>query len=67
MSAALRAIARQTSPAAGIPTTLLELVSALSEVADDDAEVVAVVLDLLASGRIRLCGNFRGSRADDFR
>ena len=46
-------------------TTLLELVRAVSEVTDDEREVVATVLHLLASGRARLCGNFRGSRVED--
>jgi hypothetical protein len=40
-------------------TTLLELVYALGEVTEDDREVVATVLALLRSGRVRLCGNFR--------
>jgi len=42
-------------------TTLLELVQAVSSVASSDAEVVATVLHLLRSGRVRLCGSFRGS------
>jgi hypothetical protein len=40
--------------------TLLELVHAVSEVTASDAETVATVRYLLASGRVRLCGNFRG-------
>ena len=47
-------------------TTLLELVRAIGEVAEDDREVVATVLHLLRSGRVQLCGNFRGAPADDF-
>lgn len=47
------------------PVTLLELVSAICDVTDDDSEVVATVLHMLASGRVRLCGNFRGSAARD--
>ncbi|MCG8591163.1 MAG: hypothetical protein MJE66_17875 [Proteobacteria bacterium] len=39
--------------------TLLELVRTLSEITDDDREVVATVLHLLRSGQVRLCGNFR--------
>jgi hypothetical protein len=39
--------------------TLLELVRAVSEVTDDEREVVATVLYLLRSGHVRLCGNFR--------
>ena len=48
-------------------TTLLELVRAISEVTDDEREVVATVLHMLASGQARLCGNFRGSSVEDFR
>jgi hypothetical protein len=46
--------------------TLLEVVRAVGEVTDDDREVVATVLHLLATGQIRLCGNFRDSGAADF-
>jgi len=45
-------------------TTLLELVQAVSAVAGSDAEVVATVLHLLRSGRVRLRGSFRGSLLD---
>lgn len=41
-------------------TTLLDLVRAIGEVTDDEREIVATVLHLLHSGRVRLCGNFRG-------
>lgn len=47
-------------------TTLLELVRALGEITDDEAELVATVLSLLRSGQVRLCGNFRNARPDDF-
>jgi hypothetical protein len=47
-------------------TTLLELVRALGEITDDEREVVATVLSLLRSGQVRLCGNFRDARLDDF-
>lgn len=43
-------------------TTMLELVTCLSEVARDDREVVATVVALVNSGRVRLTGNFRGAR-----
>jgi hypothetical protein len=43
-------------------STLLELVRVVSEETDDDREVVAIVLQLLRSGRVRLIGNFRGYR-----
>ena len=45
-----------------IDTTMLELVSCISEVARDDREVVATVVALVNSGRVRLTGNFRGAR-----
>jgi hypothetical protein len=48
-------------------TTLLELVRAISEVTEDEREVVATVLHMLSTGRARLCGNFRGSSVEDFR
>jgi len=48
-----------------IHVTLLQLVEAVCEVTDDDHEVVATVLHMLHSGRVRLCGNFRGSSAGD--
>ena len=47
-------------------TTLLELVRALSEVTESEEEIVATVVEMLRSGRVRLCGNFRGSGADSF-
>ncbi len=46
--------------------TLLELVRAVSEVTDDDREVVATVRHMLQSGRVRLCGNFRNASPKDF-
>jgi hypothetical protein len=48
-------------------TTLLELVRAIGEVTDDEGEVVATVMQMLDSGRVRLCGNFRGAPIDDLR
>ncbi len=39
--------------------TLLELVRAVSEETENDTEVVETVLQLLRSGRVHLCGNFR--------
>ena len=46
--------------------TLLELVRAISEVTDDEREVVATVRDMLQSGRVRLCGNFRNTPPKEF-
>ena len=48
------------------PTTLLELVESLSEVTDDEQEVVATVLYMLKAGHVRLCGNFRNHPISDF-
>jgi len=45
-----------------IDTTMLDLVSCISEVTRDDREVVATVVALVNSGRVRLTGNFRGAR-----
>jgi len=45
--------------------TLLELVGSVCDVTDNDDEVVATVLQMLRSGRVRLCGNFRGSSSDE--
>jgi hypothetical protein len=45
--------------------TLLDLVVAVSEHARSEAEVVATVLHLLRSGRVRLCGSFRGSLLEE--
>ena len=48
------------APSQVTETTLLELVKAVSEVARDEREIVAVVVDLLQRGRAKLVGNFRG-------
>ncbi len=45
-----------------VQTTLLELVETVGELTDDDREVVATVIQLLRSGRVRLTGNFRGQK-----
>ena len=47
-------------------TTLLALVRAVSEVTQDDREVVATILHMLRSGEVRLCGNFRNHPVEDF-
>jgi hypothetical protein len=44
-----------------VETTLLELVRAVDEVADNELEVVITVLHMLRSGSVRLAGNFRDS------
>ena len=45
-------------------STLLDLVTAVSEHARTEAELLATVVYLVNSGRVRLCGNFRGARFD---
>ncbi len=42
-----------------LPVTLLELVEAVSDVTESDVEVVATVIHMLETGRVRLCGSFR--------
>ena len=44
--------------------TLLELVKAVSDHARSEAEVIATVVHLVNSGRVRLCGNFKDARFD---
>ena len=41
-----------------IRTTLLDVVTAVSEAAETDGEVVAVIHHLLQTGRMRLIGEF---------
>ncbi|MCK6555623.1 hypothetical protein L6Q96_13750 [Candidatus Binatia bacterium] len=43
-------------------TTLLELVQAVQDYCTTDGEVVAVVMHLVNSGRVVLCGTFSGRR-----
>jgi hypothetical protein len=40
--------------------TLLELVLAVCDTTNDEREVVATVVHMLRTGRVRLCGNFSG-------
>ena len=44
--------------------TLLELVNAVSGYAGSEAELIATVVWMVNSGRVRLCGNFAGARFD---
>lgn len=46
--------------------TLLDLVQAVNEYAQTDAEVVATVAALINSGKVRLCGNFAGDRSTPY-
>src|SRR5262245_45002468 len=47
-----------------IQITLLDLVTAVSESAASEGEVIATVVHLVNSGIVQLCGNFRGARFD---
>ena len=42
--------------------TLLDLVMAVSQFARTEAELIATVVYLVNSGKVRLGGNFRGAR-----
>jgi hypothetical protein len=44
--------------------TLLDLVTVVSQFARTEAEVIATVVYLVNSGKVVLCGNFRGARFD---
>jgi hypothetical protein len=61
-SALPRPLARAFAGAAPTEATLLDLVRAVADETEDDGEVVATVLHLVRSGRVRLVGNFRGIR-----
>jgi hypothetical protein len=41
--------------------TLLDLVTAIADQAESDDEILAAVIDLINSGRVKLIGNFRGA------
>jgi hypothetical protein len=56
--------ARKEALAMTINTTLLELVATVSEFADTESELLAVVVRLVNSGRVTLIGNFKGARFD---
>lgn len=47
------------------PVTLLELVDAVCDITSSDKEVVQTVLYMLRSGRVVLCGNFRGVKVEE--
>jgi hypothetical protein len=44
--------------------TLLDLVTAVSEFAPSENEVIATVVHMVNSGLVRLCGTFAGARFD---
>lgn len=46
-----------------VPTvTLLQLVDAVNEFAETEAELLAVVIDMVNRGKVELGGTFRGRR-----
>ncbi|MFQ5416917.1 MAG: hypothetical protein ACE5FL_07705 [Myxococcota bacterium] len=61
MAAAPSVATGSNSAAEPIRLTLLDLVEAVSDVTASDVEIVATVLHMLESGRVRLDGNFRGA------
>lgn len=66
MGAAIPRRFHAASPGQPLQVTLLELVCAVREETEDDREVVATVVHLLRSRRVRLCGNFRDAPIEDF-
>lgn len=62
VSALRRPLPRAEADSPPAESTLLDLVRAVSEETSDEREVVATVLHLLRSGRVRLVGSFRGHR-----
>ena len=44
--------------------TLLDLVTEVAKYARSDKEVIATVADMVSTGRVRLCGNFKGAHFD---
>ena len=43
-------------------STLLELIQSVMSEAKNDEEVVATIVYLINSGRVRLCGSFAGAK-----
>jgi hypothetical protein len=41
--------------------TLLDLIQAVNEVARNDQEVLATIVDLVNSGQVRFCGDVAGA------
>jgi hypothetical protein len=50
--------------AMALNVTLLDLVTKVTEYARSEEEVIATVAYMVNSGRVRLCGNFKGARFD---
>jgi hypothetical protein len=49
-----------------LETTLLDLVTAVNEVAETEDEAVATIVHLVNAGTVRLGGTFRGARLEVF-
>ena len=64
MDTTISASSTESSPQPSpIPTTLLNLVWAVSQVTDDDRVVVVTVAHLVNNGQARLTGTFKGTGA----
>lgn len=50
-----------------LATTLLDLVEAVSDVSSNEQEVVATIVHMLRSGRVRLTGCMRNAPREAFR
>jgi hypothetical protein len=48
----------------GQTSTLLDLVSAVADYSQSEAELIATVVYMVNEGHVRLCGTFKGSRFD---
>ena len=59
MGAATSARIEPTITEEPLRVTLLELVEAISDITNTDAEVVDTVIYMVATGRVRLSGTFR--------
>ena len=52
---------------ARVSTTLLDLVRVLSEITDDENEIVATAIHMLRTGSVRVTGSFRDTPVNRFR
>lgn len=63
---AIYSIEASSDDSASIEFTLLELIQAVNEVAETERELVATVVHMVRSGRVRLTGNFRDCSVEEF-
>lgn len=61
---ALRSNRGQEDLDMALNVTMLDLVTAVGRDAESEAELIATVVYLVRTGRVRLSGNFRGCRFD---